>query len=221
MQIFLDTANLEHIRHGVDLGVISGVTTNPSLVSKEGKVDYKALVKEICAIVPGPVSTEVLSQESAGMIAEAREITTWAENIAVKIPSTLEGLAATSVLARENVRVNVTLCFSLNQAMLAAAAGAAFISPFVGRLDDIGEDGMQLVVDIVDYLRYYDLPTRVIAASIRHTSHCLSASKAGAHIATVPYKVLLQMIEHPLTDSGVRRFADDWNKVMGNTGILP
>jgi len=221
MQIFLDTANLEHIRHGVDLGVISGVTTNPSLVSKEGKVDYKALVKEICAIVPGPVSTEVLSQEPAGMIAEAREITTWAENIAVKIPSTLEGLAATSVLARENVRVNVTLCFSLNQAMLAAAAGAAFISPFVGRLDDIGEDGMQLVVDIVDYLRYYDLPTRVIAASIRHTSHCLSASKAGAHIATVPYKVLLQMIEHPLTDAGVRRFAEDWNKVMGDTGILP
>ena len=221
MQIFLDTANLEHIRHGVDLGVISGVTTNPSLVSKEGKVDYRALVKQICAIVPGPVSTEVLSQESAGMIAEAREITTWAENIAVKIPSTLEGLAATSVLARENVRVNMTLCFSLNQAMLAAAAGAAFISPFVGRLDDIGEDGMQLVVDIVDYLRYYNLPTRVIAASIRHTSHCLSASKAGAHIATVPYKVLLQMIEHPLTDTGVRRFAEDWNKVMGDTGILP
>ena len=221
MQIFLDTANLEHIRHGVDLGVISGVTTNPSLVSQEGKVDYKALVKQICAIVPGPVSTEVLSQESGGMIAEAREITTWAENIAVKIPSTLEGLAATSVLARENVRVNVTLCFSLNQAMLAAAAGAAFISPFVGRLDDIGEEGMQLVVDIVDYLRYYDLPTRVIAASIRHTSHCLSASKAGAHIATVPYKVLLQMIEHPLTDAGVRRFADDWNKVMGDSGILP
>jgi len=221
MQLFLDTANLEHIRHGVDIGVISGVTTNPSLVSKEGKVDYKALVKEICAIVPGPVSTEVLSQDSAGMIAEAREITTWAENIAVKIPSTLDGLAATSVLARENVSVNMTLCFSLNQAMLAAAAGATFISPFVGRLDDIGEDGMQLVVDIVDYLRYYDLPTRVIAASIRHTSHCLSASKAGAHIATVPYKVLLQMIEHPLTDTGVRRFADDWNKVMGDTGILP
>lgn len=221
MQLFLDTANLEHIRHGVDLGVVSGVTTNPSLVSKEGKVDYKALVKQICAIVPGPVSTEVLSQESAGMIAEAREITTWAENIAVKIPSTLEGLAATSVLARENVSVNMTLCFSLNQAMLAATAGAAFISPFVGRLDDIGEDGMQLVVDIVDYLRYYDLPTRVIAASIRHTSHCLSASKAGAHIATVPYKVLLQMIEHPLTNTGVRRFAEDWNKVMGDTGILP
>jgi transaldolase len=221
MQIFLDTANLEHIRHGVDLGVVSGVTTNPSLVSKEGKVDYKALVKQICAIVPGPVSTEVLSQKSEGMIAEAHEIATWAENIAVKIPSTLEGLAATSVLARENIKVNMTLCFSLNQAMLAAAAGAAFISPFVGRLDDIGEDGMQLVVDIVNYLRYYSIPTRVIAASIRHTSHCLSASKAGAHIATVPYRVLLQMIEHPLTDAGVRRFAEDWNKVMGDSGILP
>jgi transaldolase len=155
------------------------------------------------------------------MIAEAHEIATWAENIAVKIPSTLEGLAATSVLARENIKVNMTLCFSLNQAMLAAAAGAAFISPFVGRLDDIGEDGMQLVVDIVNYLRYYNIPTRVIAASIRHTSHCLSASKAGAHIATVPYRVLLQMIEHPLTDAGVRRFAEDWNKVMGDSGILP
>jgi len=221
MQIFLDTANLEHIRHGVDLGVVSGVTTNPSLVSKEGKVDYKALVKQICSIVPGPVSTEVLSQESGGMIAEAREIATWAENVAVKIPCTLAGLTATSVLARENMQVNMTLCFSLNQAMLAAAAGAAFISPFVGRLDDIGEDGMQLVVDIVDYFRYYNVPTRVIAASIRHTSHCLSASKAGAHIATVPYKVLLQMIEHPLTDAGVRRFAEDWHKVMGDSGVLP
>ena len=221
MQIFLDTANLEHIRHGVDLGVVLGVTTNPSLVSKEGKADYKALVKQICSIVPGPVSTEVLSQESGGMIAEAREIATWAENVAVKIPCTLAGLTATSVLARENMQVNMTLCFSLNQAMLAAAAGAAFISPFVGRLDDIGEDGMQLVVDIVDYFRYYNVPTRVIAASIRHTSHCLSASKAGAHIATVPYKVLLQMIEHPLTDAGVRRFAEDWHKVMGDSGVLP
>ncbi|TFH35087.1 MAG: fructose-6-phosphate aldolase [Dehalococcoidia bacterium] len=220
MQLFLDTANLEHIRHASRLGLITGVTTNPSLVSKEGKVDYKTLVKDICAVVGGPVSTEVLSQDAEGMIAEAREIATWAENIAVKIPCTLAGLEATSVLARENIKVNMTLCFSLNQAVLAAAAGAAFVSPFVGRLDDIGEDGMQLVVDIVEYLRYYDIPTLVIAASIRNTSHCLSASRAGAHIATVPYKVLLQMIEHPLTDAGVRRFAEDWNKVMGNAGIL-
>lgn len=221
MRLFLDTANLAHIRHGVELGVVSGVTTNPSLVSKEGKVDYKSLVKEICSVVPGPVSTEVLSQESAGMLAEAHEIVTWAENIAVKIPLTLEGLKATAVLARENVKVNMTLCFSLNQAILAAEAGAAFVSPFVGRLDDIGEDGMGLVVDIVNYLRYHNLPTQVIAASIRHTAHCLSAAKAGAHIATVPYGVLLQMVEHPLTTIGVRRFADDWNRVMGDTGVLP
>ena len=220
MRLFLDTANLTHIRHGVELGIISGVTTNPSLVSKEGKVDYKTLVKEICSVVPGPVSTEVLSQEAAGMVAEAHEIVTWAENIAVKIPATLDGFKATAILARENIKVNVTLCFSLNQAMLAANAGAAFISPFVGRLDDIGEDGMQLVVDIVQYLSYYKLPTQVIAASIRHTAHCLAAAKAGAHIATVPYGVLLQMVEHPLTAIGVRRFADDWNKAMGDTGVL-
>jgi len=221
MRLFLDTANIEHIRHGVELGVVSGVTTNPSPVSKEGKVDYKTLVKEICSVVPGPVSTEVLSQEAPGMLAEAREIVTWAENIAVKIPATLEGLKATAALAREHVKVNMTLCFSLNQAILAAEAGATFVSPFVGRLDDIGEDGMQLVVDITRYLSYYKLPTQVIAASIRHPAHCLSAANAGAHIATVPYKVLLQMVEHPLTDIGIRRFADDWNKVMGSAGILP
>jgi transaldolase len=220
MRLFLDTANLSHIRYGVDLGVISGVTTNPSLVSKEGKVDYRSLVKEICSIVPGPVSTEVLSLEASGMVAEAHEIVTWAENIAVKIPLTLEGLKATAILAKENVKVNMTLCFSLNQAILAAEAGAAYVSPFVGRLDDIGEDGMALVVDIVEYLRYHNLSTRVIAASIRHAAHCLAAAKAGAHIATLPYGVLLQMIEHPLTTIGVRRFADDWNKVMGATGIL-
>jgi transaldolase len=221
MRLFLDTANLTHIRYGVDLGVVSGVTTNPSLVSKEGKVDYKSLVKEICAVVPGPVSTEVLSLDADGMIAEAHEIVTWAENIAVKIPLTLDGLKATAQLAREGIKVNMTLCFSLNQAMLAAQAGAAFVSPFVGRLDDVGEDGMALVVDIVEYLRYHNLPTQVIAASIRHTAHCLAAARAGAHIATVPYGVLLQMVEHPLTTIGVRRFAEDWSKVMGDTGILP
>jgi len=216
MRLFLDTANIEHIRHGVELGVISGVTTNPSLVSKEGKVNYQELVKEICSIVPGPVSTEVLSQDASGMIAEAREIAKWADNIVVKIPANLEGVKATSVLAKENIKVNFTLCFSLNQALLGAAAGATFISPFVGRLDDIGEDGMKVVVDIVEYLDYYQLPTQVIAASIRHPQHCLMAAKAGAHIATVPYKVLIQMIQHPLTDIGVKRFTDDWRRVMGD-----
>jgi transaldolase len=148
------------------------------------------------------------------MVTEAREIAKWAENIVVKIPASLEGLEATSVLAKENIKVNFTLCFSLNQALLGATAGATFVSPFVGRLDDIGEDGMKVVVDIVEYLDYYQLPTQVIAASIRHPQHCLTAAKIGAHIATVPYKVLLQMIQHPLTDIGIKRFADDWNKVM-------
>lgn len=214
MRLFLDTANIEHIRHGVRLGVISGVTTNPSLISREGKVDYQKLVKEICAVVPGPVSTEVLSQDASGMIDEARGVAKWADNIVVKIPANLEGVEATSVLSREGVKVNFTLCFSLNQTLLGVAAGASFVSPFVGRLDDIGEDGMKVVEDIVKFLRFYQLPTQVIAASIRHPQHCVVAAKAGAHIATVPYKVLLQMIQHPLTDIGVKRFMDDWSKVM-------
>ena len=220
MRLFLDTANIDHICHGVELGVVSGVTTNPSLVSREGKVDYQELVKEICSVVPGPVSTEVLSQEASGMVAEAREIATWADNIVVKIPASLEGLKATSALTSENIKVNLTLCFSLNQAILGAAAGATFISPFVGRLDDIGEDGMQLVFDIVQFLRYYQLSTQVIAASIRHPQHCIMAAGAGAHIATVPYKILLQMMQHPLTDIGIKRFTDDWRKVMGDKKII-
>ncbi len=220
MRIFLDTANLEHIRHGVSLGVVTGVTTNPSLVSREGKVDYRKLVEEICAIVPGPVSTEVLGQDVKTMVAEAREIAKWADNVVVKIPASPEGVEATAVLAKENVKVNFTLCFTLNQAILAAEAGARFISPFVGRLDDIGEDGMMVVADIVEYLGYYQLPSQVIAASIRHPQHCLMAAKIGAHIATVPYEVLLQMIRHPLTDIGVQRFRDDWNRVMATEGLL-
>lgn len=214
MRLFLDTANIEHIRHGVRLGVVSGVTTNPSLISREGKVDYQKLVKEICSVVPGPVSTEVLSQDASGMIDEARGVAKWAENIVVKIPANLEGVEATSVLSKEGIKVNFTLCFSLNQALLGVAAGASFVSPFVGRLDDIGEDGMKVVEDIVKFLRFYQLPAQVIAASIRHPQHCLVAAKAGAHIATVPYRVLLQMIQHPLTDIGVKRFMDDWSKVM-------
>jgi len=214
MKLFLDTANIEHIRHGVRLGVVSGVTTNPSLISREGKVDYQKLVKEICAVVPGPVSTEVLSQDASGMIDEARGVAKWADNIVVKIPANLEGVEATSVLSKEGIKVNFTLCFSLNQALLGVAAGASFVSPFVGRLDDIGEDGMKVVEDIVEFLHFYQLPTQVIAASIRHPQHCVVAAEVGAHIATVPYKVLLQMIQHPLTDIGVKRFMDDWSKVM-------
>jgi transaldolase len=217
MRLFLDTANIEHIKHGVRLGVISGVTTNPSLVSKEGKVNYKKLVQEICSIVPGPVSTEVISQDTAGMIAEAREIVGWAKNVVVKIPAGLEGVEATHVLAKEKIKVNFTLCFSVNQALLAALAGAAYVSPFVGRLDDIGEDGMLLIQDIMQvYEQYPEIKTEVIAASIRHPQHCLAAASAGAHIATIPYQVLLQMAKHPLTDTGISRFMEDWRKVMGD-----
>ena len=219
MKIFLDTANIEHIRHGVRLGVVTGVTTNPSLVSREGKVDYRTLVQEICSIVPGPVSTEVLSHDTQAMVTEAREIAKWAENIVVKIPASLEGVEATSVLASENIKVNFTLCFTLNQALLGVAAGATFVSPFVGRLDDIGEEGMEVVADIVEYLDYYQLPTEVIAASIRHTQHCSVAAKAGAHIATVPYNVLINMVRHPLTTIGIERFRDDWKKVMEREGM--
>ena len=217
MRLFLDTANIDHIRHGVKLGVITGVTTNPSLVSKEGKVDYKHHVQEICSIVPGPVSTEVLSQDAPGMIAEAREIAAWAENVVVKIPASLEGIEATSQLTKDGIKVNLTLCFSLNQALLGALAGAAFVSPFVGRLDDIGEHGMRLVKEIAGAFKKYpdSIETQIIAASIRHTQHCIEAVEAGAQIATVPYQVLMQMIQHPLTDIGISRFLADWHKVMG------
>jgi transaldolase len=220
MRLFLDTANLEHISFGVRLGIISGVTTNPSLVSKEGKVNYKNLVQKICAVVPGPVSTEVLSDDAAGMIAEARKIATWAKNVVVKIPAGLEGLQATRQLSSENIKVNFTLCFSVNQALMAAAAGAAYVSPFVGRLDDIGEDGIKLVKDIIDvFNKYPSIKTEVIAASIRHTQHCTMAAQAGAQIATVPYQVLLQMVNHPLTEIGIVRFKEDWQKVMGNSSV--
>lgn len=217
MHLFLDTANIEHIKHGARLGVISGVTTNPSLVSKEGKVNYKKLVQEICSIIPGPVSTEVISEDVAGMVSEAREIAKWAKNVVVKIPAGVEGTEATHVLAQDGIKVNYTLCFSVNQALLAARAGAAYVSPFVGRLDDIGEDGMTLVSDIVHvYRQYPEIKTEVIAASIRHPQHCLAAALAGSHIATVPYKVLLQMAKHPMTEAGNARFLEDWRKVMGD-----
>jgi transaldolase len=217
MRLFLDTANIEHIRHGVKLGVISGVTTNPSLISKEGKVDFKRHVQEICSIVPGPVSTEVLSQDASGMVREAKQVASWAKNVVVKIPASLEGVEATSQLAKEGIKVNFTLCFSVNQALLAAAAGATFVSPFVGRLDDIGENGIRLVKEIVSvYKNYSDsIKTQVLAASIRHPQHCIDAAQAGADIASIPYQVLTQMIQHPLTTIGIKRFVEDWNKVMG------
>jgi len=213
MRIFLDTANIDQIRQAAKLGIISGVTTNPSLVSKEMPTDYEAAIKEICSIIPGPISAEVLVEGVEPMIEQARHISTWAPNIVIKIPATTDGLEVTSKLAKEGIKVNFTLCFSLNQALLGALAGASYVSPFVGRLDDIGHDGMQVVKDTVEVFKNYKLNTEVIAASIRHPQHCVAAAKAGAHIATVPYTVLMQMIRHPLTDIGVARFLSDWQRV--------
>lgn len=215
MRIFLDTANVDQIRHGVKLGVVSGVTTNPTLVAKEGLKDYKAVVKEICSIVSGPVSAEVTVNEAKAMLEQGRQIATWADNVMVKIPSTTEGLEVISTLAKENIKVNMTLCFSVNQALLGALAGTTCVSPFVGRLDDISQDGMALVRDIVEVFNRYRLKTEVLAASIRHPLHCIAAAKAGAHIATVPYEVLMQMMKHPLTDIGIARFLADWESVSG------
>ena len=213
MRIFLDTANIDQIRQAAKLGIISGITTNPSLVSKEGATDYEATIKEICSIISGPISTEVLVEGVEPMIEQARQISTWAPNVVIKIPATTDGLEVTSALAKEGIKVNFTLCFSLNQAILGALAGATYVSPFVGRLDDIGHNGMELVRDIVDVFTHYQLPTQVIAASLRHPQHCAAAAKVGAHIATVPYQILMQMIHHPLTDTGVARFLSDWRQV--------
>ncbi len=216
MRIFLDTANIDQIRQAAKLGIISGVTTNPSLVAKEATADYETVVKTICSIITGPdssVSVEVLAEDTESMIKEARIKASWAPNVTIKIPATAEGLQAISALSKENIEVNMTLCFSLNQALLGALAGATYVSPFVGRLDDAGHDGMQVVKDMVDVFKHYQLSTQVIAASIRHPQHCVAAAKAGAHIATMPYSVLIQMIHHPLTDVGVRRFLDDWKRI--------
>ena len=215
MQIFLDTANIDQIRQAAKLGIISGVTTNPSLVSKEATSDYETVTKTICSIISGPVSVEVLAEDAESMIEEARLKASWAPNVNIKIPVTADGLQAISVLSKDNIKVNMTLCFSVNQALLGALAGATYVSPFVGRLDDVGHDGMQLVKDIVDVFKNYpQLSPQVIAASLRHPLHCITAAKAGAHIATVPYNVLMQMIQHPLTDIGIKRFLADWKSVL-------
>ncbi len=215
MRLFLDTANIDHIRHAARLGLISGVTTNPSLVAREKRVDFKEAVLEICSLPLEHVSVEALSSDAQGMIGEARQISSWSPNITVKIPVSEAGYEAISVLSRENIKTNLTLCFSANQALLGAIAGATYVSPFVGRLDDISHQGMQVVEDAVEIFRKYNLPTQVIAASIRHPLHVTAAAKAGAHVATVPYSVLMQMIRHPLTEIGIARFADDWKEVMG------
>ena len=217
MEIFLDTANIEEIQQGVRMGVVSGVTTNPSLASKEGigdLADYKQTVQEIARLVDGPVSAEVLAQGTAAMLGEGREIATWAPNVVVKLPSTAAGFEAMSILSRQGIVINQTLCFSVNQALLGALAGATYVSPFVGRLDDTGHDGMQLVRDIVQVFQVHRIGVKVLAASIRHPVHCVEAAKAGASIASVPFKVLMQMVQHPLTDIGVARFTQDWQKAV-------
>lgn len=217
MRIFLDTANLDELRKAARLGVVSGVTTNPSLAAKEGTGDlnsYRRVIQEIAGIIEGPISAEVISTDAAGMIREGRDIAKWHPNVIVKLPSTLAGLEAISTLAKEGIKINQTLCFSVNQALLGAVAGTTFVSPFIGRLDDEGHDGMELIRDIVQVFNEYHYSTLVLAASIRHPLHCTQAAKAGAHIATMPYKVLTQMMHHPLTDVGVARFVEDWNKVL-------
>jgi transaldolase len=219
MKVFIDTANIEQISQAARLGVVSGVTTNPSLVSKEGTADYETLVKKICAIISGPVSVEVLAEDAASMIKEARVKASWAPNVNIKIPATAEGLQAIVALKRENIATNMTLVFSVNQALLGALAGATYVSVFVGRLDDAGHDGMQVVSDVVKVLNNYpDLSTQVIAASIRHPLHCVASAMAGAHIATIPFTVIMQMIRHPLTDVGVARFLSDWQGVLKKKG---
>ncbi len=218
MKIFLDTANIQEIRDGARLGVISGVTTNPSLASAEGignPESYKAAVREIADIVDGPISVEVISLDAKGMIDEGREISSWIDNPWVKIPSTKDGFEAISVLSREGIQINQTLCFSVNQAILGSQAGSTAVSPFIGRLDDIGLEGIDLIKDIVAVYKEHNIETKVLAASIRHTLHCTLAAHAGAHISTIPYKVLTQMIEHPLTATGVERFKADWEKMAG------
>jgi transaldolase len=211
-QIFLDTADVEEIKKAHSWGVIDGVTTNPTLVCKTGR-SFKECIDEIVNIVDGPISAEVVSQDAEGMIREARELAKIHNNINIKIPITHEGLKAIKILSKEGIKTNATLCFSANQAILAAKAGATFVSPFIGRLDDIGNEGMQVVREIVQIYRNYDFKTKVIVASIRHPLHVIDAAKCGADIATVPFEVLEKMVKHALTDVGIKRFLEDWAKV--------
>ena len=211
MKFFIDTANIDEIKKANALGMVDGVTTNPSLVAKEGR-EFKGLIKEICDIVDGPVSAEVVSTDAEGMVKEARELAKLADNIVVKIPMLEEGLKAVKILAQEGIHTNVTLCFSAIQALMAAKAGAAYISPFVGRLDDIGHIGMELVEEIITIYDNYGFETEVIVASVRNPIHVLDAALMGADIATIPFKVIQQLTKHPLTDIGVEKFLADWKK---------
>jgi transaldolase len=212
MKLFIDTANVDHIKEIASWGVLSGVTTNPSLIAKEGR-DFKEVIEEICEMVDGPISAEAVSPDAEGMMKEARKFSAWHPNVIIKLPMTDEGLKATAMCAKEGIKTNVTLIFSPTQALLAAKAGATYVSPFVGRLDDISQVGMELVHTIVVMFENYGIETEVIVASVRNPVHVVDAALAGGHIATIPYKVFKQMLSHPLTDIGIQKFLDDWDKV--------
>lgn len=212
MKFFLDTANLDEIREAAEMGLIDGVTTNPSLVAKEGNVDFKEHLAKICELVKGDISAEVTALDTEGMLREGRDYAKVAPNVVIKCPLTLDGLKATRTFRDEGTKVNVTLCFSAAQAILAAKAGATYISPFIGRLDDISTDGMQLIRDIVQIYDNYGFATEVLAASIRHPMHIVDCALAGADVATLPFKVIKQLVRHPLTDSGLESFLADWKK---------
>ncbi len=214
MEFYLDTANIDEIKEAVSWGVINGVTTNPTLVAREEGRSFHEIIKEICNLVQGPVSAEVISMDLDGILKEARELAALDPHVVVKIPITPQGLAAVRILSGEGVHVNVTLVFSALQALLAARAGAAYVSPFIGRIDDTGQEGIDVLCDIMDVVNNYQFTTRVIAASIRHPRHVLESARLGTDIATVPFKVLKQMFRHPLTDRGIERFLADWEKVM-------
>jgi len=212
MKIFIDTANVKEIKEAVSLGVIDGVTTNPTLVARENK-NYKELLEEICSILTGPVSAEVISLNAEGMVKEAEELSKIAENIVIKIPLIKEGLKATKILSQKGIKTNVTLCFSPTQAMLAAKAGATYISPFVGRFDDICQMGMDLIKDIKQIYTNYSFKTQIIVASVRNPIHVFESAKIGADVATIPFNVIEQLLKHPLTDIGVQRFLEDYKKI--------
>ncbi len=212
MKLFIDTANLDEIREVNSWGVLDGVTTNPSLIAKEGR-DFKTVVAEIAELVDGPISAEVVSEDYEGMLKEARELSKIHKNIIIKVPMTKDGLKAVNILAKEEIKTNVTLIFSANQALLAARAGASYVSPFIGRLDDIGNEGIDIVKDVAEIFYIYGMETEIISASIRHPIHVLESAKAGADIATIPYKIFNQMLNHPLTDSGIEQFLKDWESV--------
>jgi len=209
MRFFIDTANIEEIKEANELGVICGVTTNPSLIAKEGR-DFIEVVKEITTIVDGPISAEVISLDHKGMVEEADKLSKIHENIVIKLPMTLEGLKATKILSQKGIKTNVTLIFSATRALIAARAGATYVSPFVGRLDDIGQDGLSLIEEIVDIFNVNAIETQIIVASVRNPIHVAQAARMGADIATVPYKVITQMTKHPLTDKGIENFLKDW-----------